>query len=148
MRIVHLPKYYWITQCPKSTFFWQIMSIKVWKSMKNSSKNTFFVSFGPHCALGINLSTPLELASNFRSIHTLEQPFRPKLEVSIPNPPTEIQLCFSFWWSDSEKNDKVSFVKTSGLKLKDSLIQIFFKIWLYPNIYFGFYSHFIRLKFG
>ena len=111
-------------------------------------KKHVFLNCGPHCALGINLSTTLDLASNFKSIDTLGQHFRPKLEVSIPNPPTEIQLCFSFWWSDSEKNDKVSFVKTSGLKLKDSLIQIFFKIWLYPNIYFWFYSLFIRLKFG
>ena len=66
-------------------------------SFKNSSKYTFFVNHRFHSVLRLILRPWFERASKNLTIDTLRQPFRAKLEVSIPNPPTENQLCFSFW---------------------------------------------------
>ena len=65
-----------------------------WKLVKNSSKYTFFVNHRFHSVLRLILTIPFERASKNLTIDTLRQPFRAKLEVSIPNPPTELQLCF------------------------------------------------------
>ena len=65
--------------------------------MKKLSKNMFFVDDQFHSALWLILSLPFERASKNLTVDTLRQPFRAKLEVSIPNPPTELQLSFSFW---------------------------------------------------
>ena len=64
--------------------------------MKKLSKNMFFVDDQFHSALWLILSLPFERASKNLTVDTLRQPFRAKLEVSIPNPPTELQLSFSF----------------------------------------------------
>ena len=59
-----------------------------------SSKNRQKTGF--HTVPRLNLTPPFERASKNLTIETLRQPFRAKLEVSIPNPPTENQLRFSF----------------------------------------------------
>ena len=83
----------------ENTVFWRKTSIRVkyWRKLvKKSSKNMFFVKLTYLQRAGTHSDPPFERASKNLTIETLRHPFRAKLEVSIPNPPTENQLLSFF----------------------------------------------------